>query len=146
MIETGVVVEIHKDQAKVAFVRKEACGSCRAGCSLMSDPGRRAVLQAHNPIHAQVGDPVRVQISPVSSVRAAVIVFLFPLLAMMVGYFAGQTLTGTQHGGIVGTGIALLLAFMGVRFLDHKLARKRGYEPVILEKLEADKDSSPGIE
>lgn len=136
MIETGIVVETHEDRATVAFTMNEACQTCRAGCLLTSGEKGRRVLQAYNSVHAQVGDPVRVQISPVSSVGSAAILFLFPLLAMIVGYVVGQTLTGTQRGGMAGTGVALLLAFIAVRFLDRMLARRQGYEPVIIARVQ----------
>lgn len=141
MIETGVVIETRQDQATVAFAMNEACRTCKAGCLLMSSENGRRVLQAHNPVHAQVGDSVHVKISPVSSAGSAAILFLFPLLGMIVGYVVGQALTGTQAGGMAGTGIALLLAFIGVRFLDRMLSRRRGYEPVILSRAEEERQT-----
>lgn len=79
-------------------------------------------LEALNNIGASVGDWVNVIIEPQDVVKNSMLIFIFPLLMMLVGYFvAVRFIPPYSEGiGIFGAFAALALAFMAIKITDKR--------------------------
>lgn len=91
MIEYGEVMEIKDDIALVRFQRTAACEKCGA-CGLQSNQYKIDV-EMPNDLGAAVGDFVSVRIKEKKAMKATVIAYVFPLMMLFAGIFAGWLLS-----------------------------------------------------
>ncbi len=117
MQEIGTIVSLRGNKALIQVNRGDKCEGCNV-CHAFGE--NKMQLEASNRIDAQVGDVVQVDINPGDVLRGSVLVFLFPLAMMIVGYFVGMrfSVNGTEGAGILGALVALALSFLVVKFFD----------------------------
>lgn len=133
--ETGVVIGIDGEMAKVRAARHgdcENCGSC---------PGDNAMtLDVRNPLSAKVGQKVAFEIPQTNMLQAAFVVYILPLVAAAVGvivggYIAsklGQPLIPFQIGGGIA---AFILSLIFVKLYDRSVRNNKKTLPVITKIL-----------
>ncbi|HUT99592.1 MAG TPA: SoxR reducing system RseC family protein [bacterium] len=115
MIETGRVLKrLDGGRVEVEVVRHEDCGECKI-CANLAGDGPNTVI-ADNPIGADEGECVRIEIEPKRMVGLSALVFLFPILAFVAGYvlvaiFVGQGTAGQTALGVAGGAVLLVLSF-----------------------------------
>lgn len=130
--QEGIVVSVAGALAKVKTSRHNNCDSCGA-C-----PGNSAiVLEAQNPLHAQTGQKVELEIRDANMLQAAFIVFILPLIAACVGAWAGRYAAvswGYETLGLTITGGALAfgLAIAYVKYFDKAAGANTSNQPVII--------------
>lgn len=125
-------MEVSNGMAKVQASRHsdcENCGSC---------PGNNAiVVDALNPIGAQRGQRVAIEVKQVNMLKAAFIVYMLPLIAAVAGVVAGTYLANAQQvaeamwyqvsGGIIAFGVSLIY----IRYFDRNARTNEKMRPVI---------------
>ena len=123
MEQLGRVRQTHRDgTATVLCIRESACsGDCHK-CSGCGAAKESILLQADNPIGAQVGDLVKVESATGPVLKAAVVLYMLPLVLFFLGYALGAILW--QMGALVGclafaVSIALCVGY------DRMFAKKR---------------------
>lgn len=131
MREIGIVTELCCDMAKVTVLRRSACGencaSCKGGCT-----PTMTVITAKNEAGAMCGDRVAVEISDKRALWAAVLVYILPLAALILGAAVGRVLGfGEGFSAVVGF-IAMAVCFGIVRFVSEK---SRAHYEVRLTKI-----------
>lgn len=131
MQETGTVVEISGDRARIEFSRTSACGSCRA-CHFSQD-GKTVFMEVSSGGKMEKGDRVRMALESRAVMKAAAILYLIPLAGIIAGVAAAQVagapaifqllagITGALAGGLI------------VRVIDKKIGRRNEYVPRIVE-------------
>ena len=77
MEEEGIVVSASGDLARVKFRKKGACASC----GICLSDGGDMLVEVGNPVSARPGQKVRVMLEPRRILKAAFIVYVFPILA-----------------------------------------------------------------
>ena len=146
MVEQGVVLGADGGTARVRIDRSGACQGC-AGC-LLAESGDHRVAEAANPLGASPGDRVRLETRGTPPARAAALLFLAPLAAVLCGYRAGSWLCDSLGAPAaaerVGVGVAVLL-FAGVVGALYLLGRRRGglERSVVVEILRANQSQAP---
>ena len=146
MEETGTVIEVMDRTALISTQAKGVCHSCSARgiCHLGGQKGTMEV-EAWNRLGAAVGDRVQVRISGRSTLTAAFLLYLVPLLGFLLGVLIGESLTGDQVWAVV-IGLAFLAVIYGViRLLDRRIGRAAGMRPEIVSIL-GSKNSGPESE
>ena len=131
------IVRVHRlredGRADIILVRESACsGDCHkcSGCGAQKET---MIVQAENPIKAQVGEFVTLSSDTATVMKAVVAVYLVPLVLFFAGYALGYKLG--VSGGLVGAiGFALGIAF--AIWFDRYTAKKNdtvytitGYAP-----------------
>ena len=108
-----------------------ACGKCAFGQK------KQIRYEVKNPINAQVGDLVTLEMETKSLLSAVLIIYLLPLINLLIGYGLGSWIN-SRFKIWPGEGLAILsgFLFMGltfglIRILDQRLAKKSNFRPRI---------------
>jgi len=115
------IVRVHKlcenGKAQIIHVRESACSGdcheCAGGCTAAKET---MLIEADNPIGAQVGDFVRMESDTKSVMAAVAVMYVLPLVLFFGGYALGAWL-GISGGlmGSLGFVLGLLVAIAADR-------------------------------
>lgn len=109
-------------QAEVIRIRESACsGDCHK-CSGCGAQQQTMLLTARNPIGAQPGDMVVLESDSGTVLKAAMVLYLLPLVLLIAGYLVGKQL---WDNGIVLGLVSFALGLAPVKWYDLRLAKKK---------------------
>lgn len=103
------------------------CGGNNIGQMFCGAPRTFRVL---NPSNSAIGDRVTIAIVEGVIQRSAVLVYGLPLVALFVGALGGSAIAG-EKGAILGAVCGLLIAWLGLRFVQHHSTPDRRSQPYI---------------
>lgn len=130
MKQIGKVESAKNDEAVVIINRSGMCGencaSCRASCT----PTKHRV-RAKNPVGAKPGNTVMVEMSDGKVLAGAALLYLFPLAAMIGGYFFADYLWHSEPVSIIAAAVCLSLAFIFAKIVDRALTKTGKYQSTI---------------
>lgn len=137
MDEMGLVIGLREDYAIVNIKRKSACGSCKA-CEMGKTGQNEMNVEVKNTLGAQVGDNVMIEMQTPDILKAAFLVYMIPLLALLAGvtgtYFIGKASGNTNEMLMLGVGfIAMILSLFYVRKRDKQLKETQKFEPLMIK-------------
>ena len=138
MEEIGRVFEYseHGNIVRVEIEAKGACHNCGSRNVCLPFGDRRMVTEAINEKGARLGDLVRLEMEPKSTLGAAFLLYVFPVVALFLGYALGASVGEKETYGIL-TGIAALaMSFLLLKALNPILAKGRRFKPVVVEILQ----------
>ncbi|HEA47210.1 MAG TPA: hypothetical protein ENH97_02230 [bacterium] len=137
MEEEGRVINLKGDLATVEIERKNACGTCRA-CALGA--GNTMITEAENSLGAKIGQRVRVEISSREILKGAFLIYIFPLLALILGMVLGVTITNrssfkesSQTVGLVLGLVFLVLSFILIWRHSKRAKDRSAYRSKIIQ-------------
>ncbi|WP_250673925.1 SoxR reducing system RseC family protein [Paraclostridium ghonii] len=137
MNQHGYVVEIVDGiTAKIKMQKHSACASC-GKCASSTDK-KDIVVEVDNTIGAKVGDFVEVNMDSVDVIKAASIVYIIPLAALLGGTIASYSILNfiniSFNKEILSAIIGLILTSLSYLFIknkDSKFRESRQYIPII---------------
>ena len=140
--EEGVVIKLGSagiESAWVKTTRTSACKACASRNSCMTKgSGKDMEVEAINSIGARVGDRIVLSIHSASLFKATFLIYIFPILAMLVGAILGHILA-LERGSQDPSGLSALLAFIFlgvaviiVKVLGNAMSSKQAYMPTIV--------------
>lgn len=89
-IEEGIVLSSQGGIATVKITPKGACPDSHAGCPVRAlAEGREFTTKAENPINAQPGQKVIIEIESPHFYKGLILVFVLPLALLFIGYMVG---------------------------------------------------------
>jgi positive regulator of sigma E activity len=124
--ETGRVLSTQPGKAVVRIPRSKECQGCH-GCSMI-DPEQGMVAEVEDRLGASPGDEVRIETQGVEGkVKAALLLFGFPMAMLLAGAIASQPLFRKLGLGAAAEGLGVLagLLLMAAAFALLYYARKR---------------------
>ena len=137
MTEEGMVKRTMGNKAWVVTKRSEMCEACAShGACKTLGGGKEMEVEAINDAQAKPGDQVLLTLENQSLVKLSVLVYLFPILALIAGAALGQkvaSILGTNPE-LTSFGIGCIffaLAFVLVRMKDKKLERTGAIIPKV---------------
>lgn len=140
--ESGRVVALESGAVWVETLRKSTCSACsaNAGCGqgLMDKLGvrqRRGFVRALCDLQLSVGDQVVIGVREDLLLRAALWVYLLPLLGLLAGAGLGKSLSWGEPGSIFGGLIGLLLTWFIVGWRCRRSAADPALQPVVLRAM-----------
>ncbi len=116
MKQTGVVVEIIGNNAKVECDRQSACDMCE-NASVCGEKCKKVYATAQNTVNAQIGDFVEIETESKQVLKNAFIVFLIPVLLSFVAYFVAERF----FGGTIATLATLVVLIASLILLSFLL-------------------------
>ncbi len=152
MEQYGLVSENKGETAIVNLQRHLACEGC-GRCGLMSGAKKKeTIIEALNPIRAEAGQRVLLEIDDRRMLFISFMLYLVPLGGLLIGIFFWLAiadnlgLAGNQELTGVGVGLGLMaLIFFFIRTWDRRVKGSRQYMPVITDLIEdAQGDSCTG--
>ncbi len=140
MEEHGVVVENKGATVLIKTERKSACDSCSSSKSCHSISETEMLIEADNPVGADVGDMVVYEVGAGSVIKAGMLLYLVPLLSFILGVVLGQgeseRFFAEQNQDLVAGIFGFLLlgaAFVGLKLYGRRLGRDKAYRPHVLK-------------
>ncbi len=139
-IERGVVSKIEPGDDNLAWVTTKRSGSCehcmsKDFCQEKGDK-KEMEVQANNDLGAEVGDQVVIMLESSALLKAAFLMYVFPIIAMLLGAILGDRMA-PQWGfdptltPVVAGFLFFALAILVVRFRSNKMAKKNSLQPQI---------------
>lgn len=152
--EKGVVVKLAADQKDTAWIQTiqpDACKACASRKSCTSAGGKIQTVEAINQAGAQVGDIIQVYMDTTALLKAAFLLYVFPILCMLAGGGAGHLLSFQLNWDTsllsLGTAIGcFILAMALVRMRAGRMALNIDYRPKITRILGHQKGTPVEIE
>jgi len=140
--ETGIVTKTEGVMAMVSVQKKGTCEGC-AVKGVCETQGEDSEIEAMNPVHAKVGQTVKVSIKPQVYLKGTMLVYGIPLVALIAGAIFGKNIGETYFRGtnsdliaaLAGFG-ALILSLLLIKIWTRSYETKTEYKPVIEEILE----------
>ena len=116
------VKEVYEDgTAQVIHIRESACsGDCHK-CSGCGAAKEAVLFTAENRIGACRGDLVKVESATGPVLKAAVVLYVIPLVLFFLGYYLG---TVSGNFGALGGCLGFVLGVVIVVFYDRKVVKK----------------------
>ena len=111
MEERGVVIGRSNGKAQVRIERSESCEGCH-GC-LYSETGKYMITEVIDRLGATPGDVVKIDTEGATPLKAAVLLFVFPLVLLFAGFAAGSAIAPALGfpSAAQGAGIAAAAVF-----------------------------------
>lgn len=118
-------VKVHRvfqdGTAEVVRVRESACsGDCHK-CSGCGAQQQTMLVTAQNPLGAAVGDMVIIESESGPLLKAAVILYILPLVLFLAGYMLGEHF---WQRGILVSIIGFALGMVPIKLCDRYMAKK----------------------
>lgn len=127
MTEIGFVDKVSNGITTVRVAKKSACGencaSCKGGCT----PSER-VLEVKNPIGAEQGERVVLELPEGRLLTAAFLAYILPLLFMIAGCILADFFYDSEWQMVLGGSVSFAIGF-----LLAKIISKRGREKYMAE-------------
>lgn len=139
IVERGEVIDSRDGIAVVLVNRSSACEGCGAkGACHTFGGGRDAKISVDNEVGAKAGDVVEIGIEEASLVKASFVVYILPIIALLLGAVAGQSLSGyigISEGGAAAFGglLALIGSLIVIRLFDPVFKKYRSMRPKIIK-------------
>ena len=130
MEEKGKVVKIDNGVAQVEMGRTSACARC--GICLQSS-GDKPILYVKDSLGARPGDEVLVSVDSKQILKAAFLIYLFPLVGLIAGYFLGRTVLGTERTGIIFAGLGFFTTLFLLYQYDKRLKAQKSRGAKIIQ-------------
>jgi len=132
--EKGIVETVAGDKAVVRIPQGSSCATCesRAACSIDND--KEILVEVKNELHAKAGDHVEISMPAPSLFKMGMLVYLFPVLALIFGAGAGDLCAGylemdANLASIIGGIVALGISFGVLRRIERSVRNKPDYNP-----------------
>jgi len=129
MEEKGRVIKVENGMARVEMERTSICARC--GICLQSS-GDKPILYIKDSLGARPGDKVLVSVESKEVLKAAFLIYLFPLFGLVAGYFLGRAVFGTERTGILFAGIGFFSALFFLYQYDKRLKGQKSREAKII--------------
>lgn len=137
MNQRGYVIEIVDSiTAKIKMQKHSACASC-GKCASSTDK-KDIIVEVDNTLGAKVGDYVEVNMDSVNVIKAASIIYIIPLVALLGGTILSYKMLSyfdiLFNIEIISGGIGVLLtilSYLVIKSRDFKFRESRNYIPII---------------
>lgn len=131
--EQGIVEEIRRNTAVIKVVRSSSCKHCadKDSCSVAD---RNMLIEVKNSLNAKEGDRVEVSVPEGTFVKLSLMVYIFPIIALMTGAFLGNFLSMQLNTDPSATAAITAALFLGTSFLvlkrfDNKKTTEEKFYP-----------------
>ncbi len=124
MREEGRVTKVEGNLTQVEIEKKSTCRAC----GLCSMRGKNTMIaEVDNSIGAKVGERVRIEILSSIILKGALLFYILPLVALILGMALGIKITKDQTGGLILGFSFFILSFVLIWFHSKKTTAQNIY-------------------
>lgn len=142
MNQRGYVIErVDSITAKIKMQKHSACASC-GKCASSTDK-KDIIVEVDNTLGAKVGDYVEVNMDSINVIKAASIIYIIPLVALLGGTILSYKVLSyfdiSFNIEIISGGIGVLLtilSYLAIKNRDFKFRESRNYIPIITKVID----------
>lgn len=131
MVETGKVLNTDGDIAEISVIPGDGCRSCPASAACGMKNGMR-IIRVRNPIKAEPGDIVSIEIANKSGLGAAVVLFGLPIMLVVAGLIISAGWSEIYQ--ILTTVGGLIFGLVIAKVIDRLIRNRRNFMPAIIDK------------
>jgi sigma-E factor negative regulatory protein RseC len=131
--EQGIVEKVTRTSAHVKVVKSSACNHCNSkdSCNVSE---RNMIIEVKNSLNAKEGDLVEVSIPEGTFIMLSLMIYIFPVAALMIGAFLGNYLAMLWHTdpsltAVIAGGLFLIGSFVVLKMIDRKKNTRDKYYP-----------------
>ncbi len=120
---------------EIALMRELECGNGCKNCDICTArPQEDLLATAADPVGVAVGDWVEVELTSTTSVTAALLIYLLPCIALLVGYMVGEWLGFSVVTSLVCAALGLALGFLPAWLVNRGIQRNNTPEFTVLKR------------
>lgn len=133
-MDRGRVKKIEGDFAFIEMEINASCRSCsnKGVCMVGDEP---ALLKFDNTIGLNEGDRVEIDLLPQTKISAGFLLFIFPLISLIIGYYIGFSIEPTENAGMIGALIGLIFGVIDLIIFNRFIAKTRHFKPRSIRKV-----------
>jgi sigma-E factor negative regulatory protein RseC len=122
--EQGIIEKVTDQKATVRVRRSPACANCssKISCDISN---RDMLVEVFNDLQAKVGDRVEISIPEGTVLKMSVFVYLFPIIALIIGAFLGGFIASSLQSKSSWPAILLGMIFFGLAFCVLKIFERK---------------------
>lgn len=138
-LEEAIVSRTSKDKAFVVTRRTTACEGCSERHACHSLGGIKEIeIEVANPVHAETGDTVMVAFKTSQLVRLSFMLYIFPIIALVIGAVFGDALAAGFNGdpsifAAVFGFLFFAIALAAIKLKDRQAKKTGQYQPDIVQ-------------
>ncbi len=138
--EEGIIIKVSPEGALVRVKKTDACCSCPSNrlCHVGSI-GERDVL-AKNPIGAEEGQRVEIEVEDGLLLKASCIIYLFPVIGLLIGGLIGRWIVNIMEiniaqdtGSVIGGLTCMIFVFLIIKIVTKRDSFSKRYQPTIIK-------------
>ena len=141
MINKGIIKKaLENDQFLIQIYKDSACSHC-SGCGDASKITKEEIFTIKDR-KAEIGDILTFEIESKKILSAALLVYVFPIFAMISGYLLSNS-AGTSEGwSIFYSFLALIVSFLIIFLYDKFFAKKKIEKDIKILSIEKNDDKN----
>jgi sigma-E factor negative regulatory protein RseC len=122
--EQGIIEKVTEQKATVRVRRSSDCAHCssRISCDISNSD---MLVEVSNDLQAKIGDLVEISIPEGTVLKLSVFVYLFPVIALMIGAFLGEFIAYFLQSRSSWPSIFLAMFFLGLAFFVLKIFERK---------------------
>ncbi|WP_448820884.1 SoxR reducing system RseC family protein [Cetobacterium sp.] len=123
MKSSGLVKKIEKNRITVSMYKESACSHCNKCSDSSKIVNDFTFISDMNNI--KLGDIITFEMEDNQVFKAAIIVYILPLISILLTYFIASNM-GLSEGGSIGASFGgLVLTFIGIFFYDKFIVKNK---------------------
>ncbi|WP_297596481.1 SoxR reducing system RseC family protein [uncultured Cetobacterium sp.] len=134
MKNSGIVKDKKGNKITISMYKESACSHCNKCNESAKITNNFTLISDRKDI--EIGDIVTFEMEDKQVFKAALIVYILPLIAMFIGYFLGDKNGFTEGQNIGMSFLFLVLSFLGIFVYDKKVVKNRMEKSVKIIALE----------
>ena len=119
IVRRGEVVRIVRDRAQIRLEPSPGCAVCGNRGRCASGEAKPQMIEMALPAYAQAGDAVAVAIPAGSLTRAAMLGYLLPPVAMLIGAITAEQFFLNELAAVIGAALGLAAGVLAARLISH---------------------------
>ena len=133
-MDKGFVKKIDDKYAYIEMMLNSSCTSC-ANKGICATDDKPALLKIPNKYDLVAGDRIDIELTSGTKLTSGFLLFIFPILMMIVGYYVGYIVEPSDGAGMIGSLFGLTVGVLLLMAVNKIIAKKGIFLPKHVEKI-----------
>lgn len=133
-MDKGSVKKIDDKYAYIEMVLNSSCKSC-ANKSICATDDKPVLLKIPNKYDLVAGDRVDIELTVGTKLASGFLLFIFPILMMIIGYYIGYLIESSDGAGMIGSLFGLTAGVLILMAINRRVIKKGIFLPKYVKKI-----------